>query len=244
MEDKKKIKTFGKVLYVLATIARVCIGIAVVLLILLAIVIPIIFSKVEIEKNRVAIVGIPDARVEIYKDKTEKLNIVVNDKKVDVDKELTSTEQLTATSIFDMLSDTTKEAVIVYLEGSIILGVVTLILTMLALKNFGKFGKNLSDKDDVFVEDNSKYLRNTAKFMLISYIVSLVISGVLNGALAEKFDFNINTIGIVEILVLYMLSYVFNYGHTLEAKKVEAIETKKEKTTSTKKRKTAKKEEK
>jgi hypothetical protein len=244
MEDKKKIKTFGKVLYVLATIARVCLGIATVLLVLFAIVVPIIFSKVEIEKNRVAIVGIPDARVEIYKDKTEKLNIVVNDKKVDVSKELTSTEQLAASSVFDMLSDTTKEAVVIYLEGSIILGIVTLVLTMLALKNFGKFGKNLGDKDEVFEKDNSKYLRNTAKFMLISYIVSLVVSGALNGALADEFDFNINTIGIVEILVLYMLSYVFNYGHTIEAKKVEVIETKEDKPKTTRQRKTTKKEEK
>ena len=241
MENKKKIRTFGKVLYVLSVISRVCIIIATFFVALLAIIIPIVFSKVEIDKNRVAIVGIPEARVEIYKDKAEKLNVVVNDKKVDIEKELSSTEKLSADVVFDMLVNTTKESVVVYLEGTAIFGIVVLILTAIALKNFGKFGKNLEIKDEVFEENNSKYLRKTAKFMLIAYVVSFVANGALSGILSDDFNFDFNSVSVVEILVLYLFSYIFAYGHTLEAQKV-VIETKEEKPKATRKRKTTKEE--
>ena len=241
MENKKNIKTFGKVLHILAAIAQAFMYIGIVGLVVCTIMIPNIFSKVAIEKNRVAIVGIPEARVEIYKDAKQELNVVVNDKKVDIGKELNNTEKIGADVIFDMLTDTTKEAVVIYLEGSCVLGIVVLVLTILSVRNFDKFCKNLRDKDEVFEKDNSKYLRNTAKFSLIAYIVSVVVSGALSGALSDNFDFNFNTIGVVEILVLYLLSYVFAYGHTLEAQKA-VIETKEEKPKATRKRKTTKEE--
>ena len=242
MENKKSIRSFAKVLHVLAVIAKVCMYIGIVGLVICTIIIPIIFSKVEIEKNRVAIVGIPDARVEIYKDAQSELNIVVNDKKADISKELTDSEKLSAGVLFDMLTDTTKEAVVIYLEGTFILSIVTMILTIISLNYFDKFCKNLRDKDEVFDKDNSKYLRNTAKFFLISYIISIVTSSALSGALTDDFSFNFNSVSIVEILILYMFSHVFAYGHNLEAKKEEpkAIEEKPKAT----KRKTKKPEEK
>ena len=209
MENQKKIKTLGKVLSILATIAKICIYIGVSFLILFAFMVPIIFSKVDIRKNRVAIVGIPDARVEIYKDDSKELNVVINDKKIDLNKELSHTEKLSAEEIFDMLSDTTKEAVVVYLEGSIILGIVSMILISISLKNFAKFGNNLNTKDEVFAKDNSIYLHKTAKFLLISYIITIVSSTATDGFLTDHFNFDINGLGIVEIIVLYTLSYIF-----------------------------------
>ena len=240
MENTKKIKSFGKVLYVLAVIGRVCLYIGAVCLILTAIVIPVIFSKVDIGKNRVAIVGIPEAKVEMYKDEQKQLNIVFNDKKVNIEKELDSKELLATELVFDMLTDTTKEAVVVYIEASIIFSLATLVLTILAIKNFEKFSKNIKEKEEVFEQDNSKYLKNTAKFMLISYIVSLVASTALSGLFTDDFKTSFNTIGVIEILVIYLFAYVFAYGNTLEKKLLPATSEK----PKTPRKKATKKEEK
>ena len=241
MENQKKIKSFSKVLHVIAVLARVCMYFTAVLLVLFAVLIPILFSKVDIDKNRLAIVGIPEAKVEVYKDETEKLNILFNDKKVNIEKELTETEQSGVELIFDMATKTTKNAVIGYLEASAIFSLVIVVIIILAIKNFEKFTKNLKDNDEVFGNNNSNLLRNSAKFLLIAYIVSLVSSAALSGAINDNFGFNINTINLIEIISLYMLSYIFAYGHSLEVKKVEVVETKEKKVT---RKKATKKEEK
>ena len=244
MENQRKIKSFGKVLYVLAIIARVCLYMASVVLVLFAIVVPILFSKVRMEKDKISIVGIPDAKVEVYKDKKSDLNITINGRKIDTDKELSKTERLSAEVVFDMLSNTTKESVIVYLEASTVFSLVSIILVLLAVKNFEKFSMNLKDKDEVFILVNSIYLRKMAKFLLIPYIVTLIASGAINGAFTDSFNINYNTMNLVEIIALYMLSYIFAYGNTLELKKQETAEVKEIKPKTPRKRTSKKAEEK
>ena len=241
MENLKKIKTLGKVLYVLAIIARVCLYIAGVVLVMFAIMVPIIFSKITMEKNKIA-VGISDTKIEVYKDNLDKLNIVINEKPIDLEKELTKTEKLSVEVIFDMLNDTTKNTVIVYLEASAILSLVSIVLILQAIKNFEKFSMNLKDKDDIFMIENSIYLRKIAKFMLISYVIALISSGILDGSITNSLGTNYNATNVVEIIALYLLSYIFAYGNSLEIKKAELVETK-EVTKKTARRKTVKKSE-
>lgn len=241
-ENKKKVKTLGKILYVLAIIARVCLGIAAVCLVLCMIVIPIIFSKLEFDKGSLSVNGIKNVDLKIYKDANNELLMMYNGKQENLSNSLDKTELLATQIVFDKLSNTTKEAVVVYIEASIIFSIASLVLLSIAIKNFEEFCKSLGYKDEIFTDDKPEYLKKAGLFLIITYAVSLIAGGALSGALAEELDLNFNTIGIIEILAVYLIAYIFEYAKGLDAKKELVIEEKVVKPTRTRKRKTTKEE--
>ena len=227
-EKKKTIDTLGKVLHVLAIIARVCTYIGVFFMVLVMVIVPIIFSKIEINKNYIDIKGIPDTRIRIYKDLEGKLSVKVNDKVTDLSKDVDNQEAIVLlSSLYDKTTNTTTGAIVAYIEAYFVFCIVSMILTALALKYFGKFCKSIFENETLFTDDKPKYLKKVGILMIIAYAVSMLLGGALSGVLGGNFDFNLNSVGIVEILVIFLATYIFEYGTLLEAKPVEEPKPKK-----------------
>ena len=53
-------------------------------------------------------------------------------------------------------------------------------------------------------------------FMIVCIILSGIGSGILESSVREDFSFGLEMFDIVEILFLYALSYIFEYGYEIQ----------------------------
>ncbi len=234
-EKRNNINALGRVLYIIARIVRVCICIGLFFIAVAAITVPALFGKIDINKHYIDINSIPDTKVRIFKDSKQQLTMRVNNKDTLLAKELTKEEYDAATEIYDKVQNTTKGAVLAYVEASLIFSIVSLVLVIIAIKNLEKFCLSLRNNDEVFTEDKPTYLKKAAKLFIITYIISVLSTAALSGIYDGNYSFNFNSIGLVEILVLFLVAYIFEYAIGLDSKPIEATIAKPKKTTKKKK---------
>ena len=235
-KDTKRMKIIATILRVIAIISRVAIYIAAVTLLLCAIAIPKTFKKIKLEKDLIEYKG--DNKKDSFKLYREdgKLMFSYNDKEHNLEKDLDATELTMVNGLVDVLNDTTKGAVIAYLEIICILGFVTLVLFAEGIRKIEKVLKNIKERDKVFELENAENIKKAAIIYCALFIVSLVLSVFIGKVFNTDGSTSFNFIGVGEILVLFLVYYIFLYGSKLEEAK-ETISKPAKKPRATKKKK-------
>lgn len=242
-ENKKQIKVISTILRVVAILIRIGVYIGLFALLIGAILVPKFFKQVDMKKDYIEIKDVTIANKKdtiVLTRKDDKIKAYYNEKDHDLNKELDETETIVVNQIFDMLNDSSKGRILAFIETVCILGIACLVLFNEALKRVEKTLKNLKEKDEVFSKDNAKLLRKSA----VLFGVLFVVSAVCDLSLALIFDidlrFGVSTIGVVEILIVFLIAYIFDYGSKLNVVKETTEPVKK---VATKKPRTSKKKE-
>ena len=242
-ENKKQIKVISTILRVVAILIRIGVYIGLFALLIGAILVPKFFKQVDMKKDYIKIKDVTIANKKdtiVLTRKDDKINAYYSEKDHDLNKELDETETIVVNQIFDMLNDSSKGRILAFVELVCIFGIVCLVLFNEALKRVEKTLKNLKEKDEVFSDDNAKLLRKSA----VLFGVLFVVSAVCDLSLALIFDidlrFGVSTMGVVEILIVFLIAYIFDYGSKLNVVKETTEPVKK---VATKKPRTPKKKE-
>ena len=110
--------------------------------------------------------------------------------------------------------------VIAALPFVLTMAVVAIIFVALALGHCASVLKNIATKDTPFIEDNVERTEKAAKYLLISFAITLVAN--LTMSLITNFsNSSFNFSSITTILGLYVAVYVFKSGIALGTKKAE-----------------------
>ena len=242
-ENKKQIKVISTILRVVAILIRIGVYIGLFALLIGAILVPKFFKQVDMKKDYIKIKDVTIANKKdtiVLTRKDDKINAYYSEKDHDLNKELDETETIVVNQIFDMLNDSSKGRILAFIELVCIFGIACLVLFNEALKRVEKTLKNLKEKDEVFSNDNAKLLRKSAVLFGVLFVVSAVCD--LSLALIFDFDlrFGVSTMGVVEILIVFLIAYIFDYGSKLNVVKETTEPVKK---VTTKKPRTSKKKE-
>ena len=244
-ENKKQIKVISTILRVVAILIRIGVYIGLFALLIGAILVPKFFKQVDMKKDYIKIKDITIANKKdtiVLTRKDDKIKAYYNEKDHDLNKEMDETETIIINEIFDMLNDSSKGRILAFIEIVCIFGIACLVLFNEALKRVEKTLKNLKEKDEVFSKDNAKLLRKSA----VLFGVLFVVSAVCDLSLALIFDidlrFGVSTMGVVEILIVFLIAYIFDYGSKLNVVKetnepVKKVTTKKPRTSKKKEEK-------
>lgn len=211
-KDKSMLKGLSKFIYVIATIGKVCIYIAIPFLILTMIILPIIFNNTKVVNNNI---------VFTYRDDTVEMNDVGNNKiEIRHNGKIIDEDDHEDYKVFKKYRNTlnkySKKELIGYTEAGLILLISYLYLIILVLKHLAKLFKNINEESTPFTLENVDHMTKMGKYM-IAVILLPIIASILYSVFADidiNFDFGI--ISVMEILFVLAMSMIFKYGYSIE----------------------------
>ena len=208
-DKQRKLKLLSKIIYILAKIGKIFAYIAIPFILLGMVIIPILMSKVDIKNNKIIlkdkenVISIVDKNDKIFISvKGAKLAEVTNDKEV--------------TSIKDFLNNNSKSTVTAAGEVALGFALISIIFAIMLLRRVEKLFRNINKNDTPFTYDNVEHIRRIAFILIINIIIPAIAGAVIGLILKLELNIHFGTYSLIEILALYVLVYVFEYGCKLQ----------------------------
>ena len=138
----------------------------------------------------------------------EKDEITIVDKK---GKKITDEEEHTLRIVKKALDNNSISTISVKLTIGVALLTIYLFILGIILGHIEKLFKNINKGDTPFTLENVSHIKKTAYYMIAAILVSSIGSAVLD-TLASETSMAIDTFDLIEILFLFAMAYIFEYG--------------------------------
>jgi len=215
MEERKnyvkKMKGLSKALSIVSKVLKVFVIIGGCFSIFAMVIIPMLFKNITISENEIKV---KDTSIIAFKENDGKLEVSLLGKFIIMDSDLVEIKEVT--KIFNNKS---KNLFLAYVEALLFVSIVTLAILYMVLNYIDKLFKNIETQDSPFTLENSLYIKKCGYYLIALVAVPLVLSGIFEMISGTELMFTWNTVEILLILVVFAMSYVFEYGYDLENKK-------------------------
>ena len=208
-DKQRKLKVLSKIIYILAKIGKILTYIAIPFIVLGMVIIPILMNKIDIKNDRIILKD--KGNVISIVEKNDKLTINIKDAKV---AEVTSAKDIS--KIKDFFNNNSKGTIIAAGETALAFALISIIIAILLLRRVEKLFKNINNNDTPFTYDNVEHIRRIAFLMIINIILPAVASAVIEIILKVDLNIHFGAYNLIEILALYVLVYIFEYGCKLQ----------------------------
>ncbi|MCI8352259.1 MAG: helix-turn-helix transcriptional regulator [Clostridia bacterium] len=214
-EKQKRIKGISKAIYILARIGKIVTTVAIPIIVFLLIVTPIFISNIELKDNTIVFKGARiDDKITITEEKSNdgvtiqlKANgVLIADAK----------NQDTIIQMKNVLENNSKGQIIAFLEVGFGCLIICLILYRMTLNRLEKLFININEGDTPFTLENVKYIKEMAKLMIIALILPSGGGIIFQNVLEADLDVGFELFDVVQILFLFGISYIFEYGYELQ----------------------------
>ena len=206
-EKQKQMKGISKVLSLIGKITAIVLKVAFGFLVAGMILLPFGFKHIDVQDGHLIAKDKKVQVVEVGKSTEIRVgdHVVVADVKTsDIDNITPAIERFGTTGV------------VVFLElGMAFLGAFIIVLVK-ALKHLELLFKNINEGDTPFTLDNVDHIKKMSYLMIACIILSSIGGVILNIPLKNEVDLDFNLLNIVEILFLYSMSLVFEYGHEIQ----------------------------
>ena len=221
-QEQKKMKTISKVLYLFGRIGKIVMRVAIVTIIILMVAIPFLFAKLEVVddnlvyKNSILEIQEKKSGIEIILDNNEHIKVA--------DFDLNDVEVLK-----EVVEKRPKAVTISLLELGLIILTVTIYLVSKILEYLEKLFINIHQGDTPFTLDNVNYIKKMVYLMIACIILPIFGEVFIDIAIARDANLDIDLFNVLEIVFLYAISLIFEYGYRIQKdSKGIMYETKKE----------------
>ena len=205
-EEQKKMKVLSKIISVISKIGRIFCYIAIPFISLILIISPYLINKVEIKDNKLTL---NLTNINLLK-KNDKVVLKVGSFVLtDADKDFLNTKVI---SIFE---NNSKAKIIGYIQTCFASFLVIIILTSIIFKHLEVLFENINKGETPFTLENVILIKKIAWKMIVIIIMSNISEGMFELLLNTDLNVNFETYDLVEILFLFSLSYIFEYGRLL-----------------------------
>ncbi len=207
-EEQKKMKVLSKIISVISKIGRIFCYIAIPFICLILIASPYLIYKVVIKDNNLTL-NLRNHNINIL-EKNDKVVLKVGAFVLaDADKEFLNTKVM---SVFENNSET---KIIGYVETGFAVFLVIIILTSRIFKHLETLFDNINKGETPFTLENVSLIKKIAWKMIVIIIMSNVGGGMFELLLNTDLNMEFEIYDLVEILFLFSLAYIFEYGRLL-----------------------------
>ena len=210
-EDKqKKMKGLSKAIYIIARIFKVITIIGIVGLLIAMIAAPVATSNIKVKDNQLKVFGekIEYERTDTY--------ITFNDGKDNI-KTFNDKDEVEAIGkVLDYIEDNNMTRVTIILEFVLVCLEGVLVLTNMIFAKLDKLFTNVHNGDTPFTMENVGYIKMISYLMIATLVFNMLASGFGELLLEGGIDFGMNLKDILYILILFSLSYIFEYGYYIQ----------------------------
>jgi len=206
-EKQKQMKGISKVLSLVGKITSIVLRVALGFLVLAMILVPFGFQFLDIKDGHLTT---KDKKIQIV-EVGKNTEIRIGDHVVAAD--MKAKDINTMAMAIDQFGET---GVVILLElGMIFLGAFIIVLIK-SLEHLELLFKNINEGDTPFTLDNVDHIKKMAYLMITCIILSSIGQTILNIPLRGQVNLELNILNIIEILFLYSMSIVFEYGHEIQ----------------------------
>lgn len=209
-EKQKKMKGLSKIIYILARIGKIASIIGIVGVIIATVIMPIIIGNLKVVNDTTIKVFGEEIKYESEEDEL----IIEYDNKENIINDYN--EVMVINTVIEKLQSNSSTTIILFIEVSFSLIIVSLILLYLTMNHLEKLFLNIHNGDTPFTLDNIKHIRKMALFMIIAVIIpnisGLITEIIFNNNLGIEFEM----FDLIYILFLFSMAYIFEYGYEIQ----------------------------
>ena len=218
-ESKKSLKVLSKVLEIVTIVGKVCSIIAIPCIALVMICTPYFVNNVNVSDKKLSFKVGKTNVVLLEEGKNDaRLKAMVDGKVVSENEEAKIVDMIN-----DALKNTSKTNVIICVELALAFGIATIIFSIIVMNYAIKFFKNLGNKQTPFIEENVLYLRKMGIYMIVAFALPIVSNVIIDLISGYDIGTGFEMYNAIEILVLFILSYIFEYGMELQSKSKKTL---------------------
>ena len=206
-EKQSQMKGISKILSLVGKITAIVLRVAVGFLVAAMILLPIGFKYIDIEDGKI-----------VSKDKKIQIVEIGNSTEIRIGNHVVvaDVKESDINNIAPAIEHYGEPGVIILLEvGMVFLGAFIIVLIK-ALTHLELLFKNINEGDTPFTLDNVDHIKKMAYLMITCIILSAIGQTILNIPLREQVNLELNVLNLIEILFLYSMSLVFEYGHEIQ----------------------------
>ena len=203
-KKQKQVKALSHTISLIGMIGSIVLKVAIAFVAASMILMPYIAANIKVTEDKVTITN---DNIKVIDNKTITLYGIAT---IGVDEEV-SEEQLL--EIFDNHSKT--ELLIIFELGSVVL-IASLVLTIIVLNNVQKLFKNIEDGDTPFTLDNVSIIKKISYYLIAAILVMPISDILFNQIIAQNETSFIDLMTILEILIIFSMSYIFEYGYEIQ----------------------------
>ncbi len=209
-EQQTKMKGLSKAISIIAKICRIIVIVCIPILIATMIILGVLTNKVNVVDNEIRFDGIKDKITIIQKD-NKNTSIMLNGKKVE-----DTANQESILKMKEILDNNSKVEVLSYIEIGFTFLIINLILITIMLKHLEKLFDNINKGDTPFTLENVTHIKKMAYLMIAVIILPNIMGSIFEIILNTDLDIDFELFSIVEILFLFSMSYIFQYGYEIQ----------------------------
>lgn len=201
-DKQNKMKTLTKILSLIGKIGGIVAKVAIPFVILAMIIMPILITNLEVSDNKIIS---KNNNFEIQ-EHNNMINITFKGQTAIKDMNNEDIEKL------EKILEQDKTATLIKMETGFVALTAYLIILSLLLKHLEQLSDNMNKGDTPFTLKNVNHIKKMSFYMMACIILSGFGEGMFNSLIIKEFSFGLETFDIVEIIFLYVISYIFEYG--------------------------------
>lgn len=208
-EQQTKMKGLSKAIAIISKICRILVLVSIPIIIVSMIVIGILISKVEVKNNEIKLTQASDTLSIVETD--NKVSIKINDNVI-----ADTTNKQEIIQIKEVLTNNSKTQILTYVEAGFLVLIINLILISIMLHSLEKLFNNINNGDTPFTLENVGYIKKMAYLMIAVTILPDMIGIIFETILKTDLDIGFELFSLVEILFLFSIAYIFQYGYEIQ----------------------------
>ena len=212
-EKQGKLKTISKIISIFSIIGRVFCIIGVVGIVIAMLIIPFITGNIKVTAQEKTIKVFDE--IITYERNDEKIEFTNKDDTTTIDEK---DVVFALNKVLDYLENNDLTKITILVELTLIVAIATVVLTFMILGKVKKLFNNIHDGETPFTMENVGYIRGIALILIIMVAVKLFGGNIAGILIANNANLTFNLTDIVYILVVYAVSYIFEYGYSLQSK--------------------------
>ena len=207
-EKQEKVKLLSKVLFLIGRIGAILSKVGIGFIVTFMILLPIIISNVEVKDNQLKAHG----RIIMISELNDGIRVSIKNEHIVVG----DVNNKDIQSFKKAYNKYGKVTLIALFELGFIILIVFLVFVIIVLNHLDKLFTNIYGGDTPFTLENVEHIKKMSCFMIAAIIASSLGSIVFNISTAMEDVMEFDLFNVVEIIFLFALSYIFEYGYEIQ----------------------------
>ena len=204
-KKQKQMKSLSNVIKMIGKIGSIVLMVAIPFILLVMILVPYVVTNVDISENEIAF-------------KTYKIKII-DKNKIEIHDVIVSEfdGDISENEVIKMFLNNSNFKIISYIEVGLIFLLVDIIIMIIILKYVEKLFNNIKNNSTPFILENIAFIKKISYLMIALIIIFPVGGNIFNSILGVGTEESmISLISILEILIIFSMSYIFEYGYEIQ----------------------------
>lgn len=208
-EQQNRIKGFSKTISIISKVCKIILIVCIPIVVISMIIIGLTVSKVKVTDNEVSFNGFNESIRLVETD--NKVSFMFGDVCVG-----NITNQDDIIRFKELFINNDKNLLLIYVETGFVFLLINIVLISIMLHALENLFTNINKGDTPFTLINVEYIKRMAYLMIVITIMPNIAGVIFERILNINLNIEFELFNLVEILFLFSIAYIFQYGYEIQ----------------------------